>query len=342
MKAVILNQHGSSDVLQYVKDYPVPEIKNNEVLLKVGATSLNRIDTVVRRGYPGLTIPMPHILGGDMAGTVEKLGKNVEGFLKGDRVAVYPVALPDYRDPRYGEMEHLNDGWQFFGMQRQGAYCEYVAVPAENLFKIADSISFETAASLPIAGLTAYHAVNSVTEIKPDDYFFIWGGGGGLASFAIQLAKLKGATVIATVGNDDKIKKVKEFGADYVFNHHSQDIPALVKEITPSGVNVVVDYVGPATFDRSFSMLRKNGTIIFCGIITGLETKLSIHQTYFRHLNLRGIYLGSKPEFAAFLKLIGEGQIKSNIHKVFDLRDAAEAHNLLESGNYTGKIVLKV
>ena len=342
MKAVIINEHGNSEVLNYVEDFPKPVIKANEVLIKVGATSLNRIDTVVRKGYPGLKIPMPHILGGDIAGTIVQTGKNVEGFLKGDRVVVYPVALPEYRDAGYGEMEHLNEGWHFFGMQRNGAYCEYIAVPAENIFKLSDNISFETAASLPIAGLTAYHAVNSVMDLKPGDFFFIWGGGGGLASYAIQMAKLKGATVIATVGKESKKEAVLGFGADYVFNHYNDDVPALVREIAPMGVNLLIDYVGPATFDRSFSMLRKNGHLVFCGILTGTETKLSIHQTYFRHLNLRGIYLGSKPEFASFLKLVGEEKVKSNIFKTFDLKDAAKAHQLLESGEFTGKIVLRI
>ncbi len=342
MKAVVINKHGGSDVLEYVEDFPNPEIKPNEVLIKVGAISLNRIDTVVRKGYPGLQVPKPHIIGGDAAGTIVELGSNVSDFSVGDRVVVYPVYLPEIRDPHYGDMEHLNDGWQFFGLQRKGTYCEYLAVPSENLFKISDNVTFETAASTPIAGLTAYHAIYSVTEIKPGDFFFIWGGGGGLASYAIQLAKLKGATVIATVGNNDKKQKVLEFGADYVFNHYTDDVPALVKEIAQKGIDVIIDYVGPATFDRSFSMIRKNGTIIFCGIITGTETKLSLHQAYFRHLNLRGIYLGSKPEFNAFLKLVDDGLVKSHIFKVFDLKDAADAHNLLDSGDYTGKIVLKV
>lgn len=342
MKAVIINKHGGSEVLEYVEDFPKPIIKPNEVLIKIGATSLNRIDTVVRKGYPGLQVQMPHIIGGDAAGTVVELGSNVSDFSLGDRVVVYPVCLPEVRDPHYGDMEHLNDGWQFFGLQRSGTYCEYVAVPSENLFILQDNVTFETAASMPIAGLTAYHAVNSVTELKKDDFFFVWGGGGGLASYAIQIAKLKGAKVIATIGNDDKKQSVLDFGADYVFNHNTDDILALVKEIAPKGVDLIIDYVGPATFDKSFSMLRKNGTIVFCGILTGTETKLSIHQTYFRHLNLRGIYLGSKSEFKAFLDLVENESIKSNIFKVFDLKDVAEAHKLFESGEYVGKIVLKV
>jgi NADPH:quinone reductase-like Zn-dependent oxidoreductase len=342
MKAIIINNHGGKEVLEYVTDFPMPEIKENEVLLKVGATSLNRIDTVVRKGYPGLSIPMPHILGGDIAGTVQKIGSNVTGFDSGDRVVVYPVYLPEIRDEKYENLEHLNDGWQFFGMQRKGAYCEYIAVPAENLFKISDNLSFEQAASIPIAGLTAYHGVNGIVELNSGDFFFIWGGGGGLATFAIQLAKLKGATVIATVGKDEKKQTVLDLGADYVFNHYTDDIVSEVKKITPKGLDVIIDYVGPATFDRSFSMLRKNGHIIFCGIITGTETKLSIHQTYFRHLNLHGIYLGSKNEFSEFLDLINSGKVVPKIHQIFDLKAAEKAHSLLESGEYIGKIVLKI
>lgn len=342
MKAIIINKHGGKDVLEYVTDMPIPTIKVNEVLVKVGATSLNRIDTVVRNGYPGLNIPLPHILGGDIAGTITELGANVNGFNINDRVVVYPVYLPEIRDDKYENLEHLNDGWHFFGMQRKGAYCEYIAVPAENLFKLSEDVSFEEAAALPIAGLTAYHAVNGIVELKKGDFFFIWGGSGGLASFAIQMAKLKGATVIATVGKNEKKQAVCEFGADYVFNHYEDDIVSEIKKIAPKGLDVIIDYVGPATFDRSFAMLRKNGHIIFCGIISGTETKLSIHQTYFRHLNLHGIYLGSKNEFAEFLNLVNLGKIKAKIHKIFSLKDAKKAHDLLESGDYSGKIVLKI
>ena len=342
MKAVIIDEHGSKDVLKYVEDFAKPEIRENEVLLRVGATSLNRIDTVVRKGYPGLQIPMPHILGGDIAGTIVEMGPNVEGFSIGDRVVVYPVYLPDIRDEKYEGMEQLNDGWQFFGMQRKGAYCEFIAIPAENLYKLDDNVTFETAASMPISGLTAYHAVYGVANIKPGDFFFIWGGSGGLASYAIQMAKLRGAVVIATVGDDSKKQYVYDIGADYVFNHYNDDLPSEVKKIAPKGLDVIIDYVGPDTFDRSFAMLRKNGHIIFCGILTGTETKLSIHQTYFRHLNLHGIYLGSKSEFESFLKLVSDGKVKSNIFKIFDLKNAVEAHELFESGKFSGKIVLKV
>jgi NADPH:quinone reductase-like Zn-dependent oxidoreductase len=342
MKAVIINEHGSADVLQYTEDFPTPTPADNEVLLKVHAVSLNRVDTVVRKGYPGQTIPMPHILGGDMAGVVEQAAKNSDKFKVGDRVVVYPIKLPEERDPHYGENTFLNDGWQFFGMQRHGAYAEYIAVPEENLVKISDNVSFEEAAALPIAGLTAYHAIFGTVDLKPDDVFFIWGGSGGLGTFAVQLAKQKGAKVIATVGKNYKKSVLESLGADLVLNHHEDDVVAETRKFAPKGVDLLIDYVGPATFDKSFSLVRKNGTIIACGMLTGMEVKLHYQQFYFRHLNLRGIFLGPMNEFVEFVEMKNQGQIKSHIHQVFDLKDAADAHRLLESGNYVGKIVLKI
>jgi NADPH:quinone reductase-like Zn-dependent oxidoreductase len=342
MKAIIINKHGDTDVLQYVEDFPMPEIKEKEVLVRIHSTSLNRVDVTVRKGYPGLNIPMPHILGGDIAGEIAALGNNVDDFAIGDRVVVYPVYLPEIRDEHYGENEFLNDGWSFFGMQRNGSYCEYLAVPTENLFKIPENLDYASAASLPIAGLTAYHAVNRVGEFREDDVFFIWGGSGGLGTFAIQLAKAKGAKVITTAGKNYKKQELLDLGADYVFNHFEDNVPAEIRKIAPKGVDYLIDYVGPATFDKSFSMLRKNGTLIFCGMLTGMEVKLNIQQTYFRHINIHGIYLGNKHDFFHLINLAAEGKIKPVIKNQFNLSEASKAHKLMESGNYIGKIILNV
>ena len=342
MKATIINKHGDTDVLQYVEDFPVQEIKDNEVLVKIHSTSLNRVDVTVRKGYPGLNLPMPHILGGDIAGEIASMGKNVNDFDLGDRVVVYPVYLPEIRDGHYGEDEFLNDGWQFFGMQRNGSYCEYLAVPSENLLKLPENLDYASAASLPIAGLTAYHAVNRIGEFPENAIFFVWGGSGGLGTYAIQLAKAKGAKVITTAGKNSKKQTLLDLGADYVFNHFEDNVPAEVKKIAPKGVDILIDYVGPATFEKSFSMLRKNGNLLFCGMLTGMEVKLNIQQTYFRHLNIHGIYLGNKHDFFNLVNLAAEGKIKSVINSQFDLKDASKAHQLMESGNYIGKIVLNV
>ncbi len=340
MKAVYFDEHGSAEVLKYTEDFPTPQPTDGDVLIKIHAVSLNRVDTVVRRGYPGQTIPLPHILGGDIAGEV--VTPVSSKFETGARVVVYPIKLPKVRDPHYGDYEFLNDGWQFFGMQRHGGYAEYICVPEENLVHIADNVSFEEAAALPIAGLTAYHAIFGTVKLHKNDNFFIWGGSGGLGTYAVQLAKMKGAKVIATVGQNEKKQTIYNLGADLVLNHHEDDILAQVREFAPKGIDLLIDYVGPATFDKSFAMLRKNGTIVACGMLSGMEVKLHYQQFYFRHLNLRGIFLGPKNEFEEFVQLKNENKINSHIYKAFDLEDASEAHKLLESGNYVGKLVLKV
>ncbi len=342
MKAVIINEHGSSDVLKYIENYDEPKYDENSVLINIKNTSLNRIDTVIRKGYPMLKLSFPHIIGGDIAGIVAGVGSNVKDISIGERVVGYPILLPPSRDEKFGDDTFLNDGWQFFGMMRNGSYAEYISVPAENVVKIPDSLSFEDAASLPIAGITAHHAVHKVGQIKSGDTFFLWGGASGLGTFAIQLAKKAGAKVIATVGKNNKKDALLGLGADYVFNHYEDDVVAEVKKIYPKGIDSVLDFVGPATFDKSFAMVRKAGKIMFCGMMTGMEVKLNIQQTYFRHLSLLGLYLGSIAEFKDLIKLAADGTIKPHIHETFELKDASKAHNLLESGDCTGKIVLSI
>jgi len=342
MKSVIINQNGGPEVLEFVENFPEPQIKNNEVLINIKATSLNRVDLTIRKGYPGLSLNFPHILGGDIAGVVVQLGENVKDIKINQRAVIYPVVLPEIRDPHYGENEYLNEGWQFFGMQRNGSYAEYIAVPAENVISIPDNLSYEDAAAIPIAGLTAYHSIFYNSVLDENKTFFIWGGASGLGTYAIQLAKMTGATVITTVGKDDKKEALYELGADYVFNHHKDNLVEEVKKIAPKGIDLLIDYVGPATFDKSFAMLRRGAKLVLCGMLTGLNVNLNIQQTYFRHINIQGIYLGNKQEFFRLVEYVAEGKIKSKVHSIFHLKEAQLAHKLMESGNYVGKIVLIV
>lgn len=341
MKAVILEQNGGPENLRFVENFPEPELQPNEVLVRIGATSLNRVDLHLRKGYPGLSLEFPHILGGDIAGTVEKVGDNVRHLTKGKRVVSYPIILPKNLNPKFNGLEQLNDGWKYYGMHTKGSYAEFVAVPEENLYVIADNVSFEEACTLPIAGLTAYHAINTVSGLNSNDIFFIWGGSSGLGSFAIQLAKNIGARVIATVGNKAKRDTVLSFGADYVFNHHEDDVVSEVRKLFSDGVDVVLDFVGPATFERSSALLRKGGRMLICGMLTGREVNFNIQQFYLRHLNISGLYLGSLQEFRNLVNLLNEGQIRPHIDQVFELKDADKAHRYMESGQHVGKIVLK-
>lgn len=342
MKAVILEQNGGPENLRFVENFPEPELQPDEVLVRIGATSLNRVDLHLRKGYPGLSLDLPHILGGDIAGTVAKVGDNVRYFTGGERVVSYPIVLPKSRNPKFNGFEQLNDGWKYYGMHIKGSYAEFVAVTEENLCTINDNISFEEACTLPISGLTAYHAVNTVANLNSNDIFFIWGGSSGLGSFAIQLAKNIGAKVIATIGNEVKRSRVLSFGADYVFNHYEDDIVSEVRKLFPDGVDVVLDFVGPATFEKSLALLRKNGKMLICGMLTGREVIFNIQQFYLKHLNIFGLYLGSLEEFHNLVNLLNEGRIHPHIDRIFDLKNAGEAHSYMESGQHIGKIILRV
>lgn len=342
MKAVILNENGGPDKLIYTEDFPVPELKPDEVLVKIKATTINRADLVIRTGYPGLSLNFPHILGGDIAGVVEKAGSDVKNFKTGERVVSWSLVA-------CGECEWCKRGrgglcfnWQYFGMHRRGSYAEYAAVPESSLIKLPENISFEDAACLPVAGLTAYHALGKVGNLKKDETFFIWGGASGLGMMAIQIAKNIGAKVFATAGTDEKIKRLKDLGVDHIFNHRTEeDIPEKVLALTDKrGIDAVLDYIGPATHSKSFQMVKKGGRILWCGIMTGREATVSIHQTYLRHISLLGLYLGEKEELAGLVDLVSQGKVKPFIGETLSLKDAAKGHQLIGEGKVTGKIIL--
>lgn len=342
MKAVILKENGGLDKLIYKTDFPIPKLKDNEVLVNIKATSINRADLVIRNGYPGLNLTFPHILGGDITGIIAETGSTVKDFKTGDRVVSWSLAVEaDDEWVRRGKAS-LSPSWQYFGMHRSGSYAEYVNVPESSLIKLPENVSFEEAACLPVAGLTAYHAVKTVGDLKKDDTMFIWGGTSGLGIIAIQLAKSKGAKVFATAGFENKIEHLKNMGVDHIFNHRADtNIDDEVLKITGGhGIDVVLDYVGPAAFPKNFKMVKKGGKILFCGILTGREAMVSLHQTYLRHISLLGLYLGEKYELESLVKLVSEGKVKPHIGAKLDLKDAADGHKMMAEGKVIGKIVL--
>lgn len=344
MKAIIINENGETEKLIYREDFPVPEAGPNDVLVNVKATTVNRADLVIRGGYPGLCLKFPHILGGDIAGVVEKTGSSVKGFAKGDRVAAWSIVSEADDDWSRKGKAGQSPAWQYFGMHRAGSYAEFTAVPGSSLIKLPDSVSFEDAACLPVAGLTAYHAVKTVGDLQKGDTFFIWGGTSGLGIIAIQLAKSIGAEVFATAGYPHKMDYLEKAGADHIFNH--RDGSAVEDEVLKisggKGIDVVLDYVGPEAFPKNFKMVKKGGKILFCGILTGREATVSLHQTYLRHISLLGLYLGEKRELEELIKLVSLGKVKPHIGAVMELKDAAKAHEMIVKGEVIGKVVMKI
>ena len=342
MRAITIPEHGGREVLTYVTDFPTPVPGPGEVLVKVAATGLNHVDLVVRRGYPGISIPLPHIPGGDIAGVVDELGDGVTGVKAGTRAVVYPLVA-------CGECPLCNEGkpnlclnWKYFGLHLKGGYAEYVVVPAHNVIPLPDGVSFEEAAAIPVAGLTAFHALKTVGNLQPGQTFFMWGGAGGLGTIAIQIAKQLGATVLATGSMPGRLELMKSLGADVVFNRLTDDVAAGVRKVAPAGMDLIIDFVGPETFPTSFDLLKKGGQMLLCGIITGREATVSLHLTYLRHLSIKGLYLGTKEEMVELVDWVAQKKVKPILTNTLSLADAAEAQRMLEAGEVIGKLVLRV
>ncbi|MCH8288618.1 MAG: zinc-binding dehydrogenase [Candidatus Marinimicrobia bacterium] len=341
MKAITIPKHGGIEVLTIVNDYPTPSAGEGEVLVKIEATGLNRVDILVRQGYPGIEIELPHIPGGDIAGTVAETGSGVDSVDSSARVLVYPLVSCGECLLCLEGKRNLCLNWKYIGMHLKGGYAEYAVVPADNIVPIPDSVSYEDAIACSIAGLTAYHGIKTVGELKEGQSFFIWGGAGGLGTLAIQIAKHLGATVYATANSEEKLKIMRELGVDYAFNRLEDDVPAQIRKTAPAGLDLIMDYVGPETFTTSWELLKKGGTMLLCGILTGRETNLNIQFTYLRHLSIKGTNLGTMEEMKELLVLVANGKLKPYIGGTFPLEDAAKAQEMMEENRHIGKLILK-
>ncbi len=340
MKAIVLHGHGDIDQLKY-EQLPDPTPAPDEALVRIKATSVNRIDFFVRGGYPNFQFDFPHVPGADIAGVVEEVGPEVRQFKKGDRVLAWPLVACGDCEACRKDRRGLCLNWQYFGMHRKGSYADYVNVPEASLLPLPDDVSFKEAAALPVAGLTAFHALDSVGQLKKGETALLWGGSGGLGTFAVQIAKELGARVVTTVGRDAKRAALEGLGAGLVLNHHTDDVAAAVREYTDgAGVDLVLDAVGAQTFPVGFELLKKGGRLLLCGKLTGMDVSLSLHLTYLRHVSIHGLYLGERDELATLLDWVRAGRVKPVIDQTFALKDAPEAQRRMAAGEQLGKLVL--
>lgn len=342
MRAVIIPRTGGAEVLSTVRDFPDPVPAENEVVVQVAATSVNQMDLLVRNGYPGGAIPLPHVPGGDVAGTVLQVGAQVSSIAVGERVVVYPVLSCGHCSLCRAGKRNLCTSWRTLGIHHHGGYGERVAVPAENLVKLPAGMTFEQAATLPVAGLTAYHAVAAVGRLEKDELIVVWGAGGGLGSMAVQVAKHLGGRVIAIAGTANHRAVLQRLGVDVIVDRTAVSIVERVREVAPEGVDLVLDTIGGETFGRSLEMLKNGGRLVTCGIIGGRDTALNIHMVYFHHLSIHGVFLGAIEGMRAVVDLVAEGTISPLIDSVLPLEQAADGQRMLEAGNQNGKIVLRI
>ena len=342
MKAIVFQQHGAPDVLKYT-GAPDPTIRPNDVLVRVKACALNHLDLWVRRGIPGVPIPLPHIPGSDVSGEIAQIGADVTTVRVGQKVVLAPgvtcgkcaacVAGQDNRCRQFINLGYMIDG----------GCAEFVRAPEVNCLPYPENLSFEEAASIPLVFQTAWHMLLARAELQPGEDVLILGAGSGVGSAAIQIAKFFGARVIATAGTDEKLQKAKQLGADHLINHKTQKIRDEVRRITSKrGVDVVFEHVGTATWDDSFASLALGGRLVTCGATTGYDAKVDLRFLFSRQLSLLGSYMGTKSELHSVMRLVASGRFKPIVDRIFPLGACAEAHSYLESSSQFGKVVLTV
>ena len=339
MRAVVLREFGGPEVLR-VSEFETPKPGPGEVLVKVKAVGVNRLDVWIRSGK--YRISPPHIPGTDIAGVVEEVGDGVGNVAVGDRVVIYPLENCGACEYCMRGEESMCINSRLLGRHMNGGYAEYVKVRADMAFKIPDNVGFREAAATPVNFLTSWHMLFNRARIGPGDRILVVGGGSGIGYAAIELAKLVGATVIATVGDDWKVGKAESIGADYVINRRKEDIHEAVMRITGGeGVDIVFEHAGKDVWPTAIKVLKRGGTLVFAGATSGDEVKVSIRQLYWNQLNLHGSFLGNRSEFRKILRLLAEGRIRPVIDSVYSLEDASEAHRRMEASKHFGKIVLE-
>jgi NADPH:quinone reductase-like Zn-dependent oxidoreductase len=340
MKAVIFKQHGGPDVLEYA-DVPEPAIKSDEVLVEVKACALNHLDVWTRGGLPGVEIPLPHILGSDIAGVVREVGDLVSWVRGGDEVLLHPGVSCGHCGECLGGRDNLCCDYDILGYRRNGGYAELVAAPAVNVIPKPQNLSWEEAAALPLVTVTAWHMLVTRAAVQPGEDVLIHAAGSGVGSMGIQIAKLRGARVIATASSEEKLSKAKELGADEVVNYSSEDWPKEVKGLTNRrGVDVVFEHTGAATWAGSVASLKTGGRLVTCGATSGFAAQTDLRQVFYRHLTILGSFMGSKSELLEAMKFVESGKIRAVVDQTLPLREAQRAQELMKDRLQFGKLVL--
>ena len=344
MKAVYMTEHGGTEVLQY-GDMPEPVIGPNDVKVRVRAASLNRLDIYTRAGVRGTrrrNFNSPHILGGDAAGEIVEVGPEVRGKEVGQRVLVNPrMTCNQCRWCASGEDEFCESSGML-GSSRSGSYAEYVGVPSTSAVPIPDELSFEEAATLPTVYLPSWTILVRKGALKSWETALVLSASAGVGTAGIQVAKnVIGSTVITTTSTDEKAAQASELGADHVINYSNEDIAERVREITNGrGVDVVLDHVGADFWPAATRSLAMGGRYGICGVTTGYRAELQMGAMFTRYQTVFGVFMGRKEDMRQIVQMAGRGTIRGIIHQTFPLEEAAKAHEVMESLNFFGKLVL--
>ena len=343
MKAAVFREY-NKDPTKVVKieDIDVPKIKANEVLIKVESASYNYNDLWAIWGEPVKT-PLPHISGSDVAGTVVEIGEDVSKFKVGDRVVSHSnMSCRICEQCTAGREYDCKDRniWGFQTGPLWGGFAQYTHLPEVNVAKLPENVSFEDAAAISMVGMTAWHMLVGRARIIPGQTVLIMGGTSGVGMAGIQIAKLYNCNVIATAGNQQKMDKCLELGADNVVNHREADWNKKVREITKKeGVDVVFEHIGKNVFPQEVGLLKMGGTLVATGATTGYDSTLDLRFLFFKGTNLLGSTQGTKAELEQVVYWTSKNKIKPLIATTLPFSNMVEGHVMMAGAEQIGKIL---
>jgi NADPH:quinone reductase-like Zn-dependent oxidoreductase len=341
MKAIQLTSHGAPGQWRFANDVPDPVAGAGEVVVRVRACGLNRLDLWMEEGKLPITVPLPRIPGGEIAGEVLELGPGVTDWKLGEAVAVQSNLF-------CGECEFCARGEEsicikgkLLGVERDGGFAEKVAVPASALVRMPQGVDFVASASLTLAGSTAMHMLTQRAPVHQGDWVLVIAGASGVGSAAIQIARELGAYVIATGSTDAKRQFALERGAGHVVDSSTDDWPAEVRKITGKrGVDIVVEHVGGETLNRCFTCLARGGAVVTCGATAGRDVSLSLWPLFVKEHRLIGSYGRSRKDISATLKWLAAGKLKPAVFQTFPLAETPAAYEILRNRTVIGKAVI--
>jgi alcohol dehydrogenase len=335
MKAAVIHEHGGPGSIAVDNDFPDPKPEADDVVIKVGATSLNYHDIFTRRGMPGIKVPMPCIMGLDFAGEIVEVGANVKDWKVGQRVLIDPV-------DRVGAGGLMGEMWH-------GGLAEYCKVPTHHLVALPDSVSFEQAACLPVAYGTAYRMMHTIGEVQKGEKVLILGASGGVGTCAVLLAKARGCEVIACASSQSKLDRLADLGADHGINYVEEEFHKWVwnkfgkphRRKWEMGVDVVVNFTGGDTWVPSLKVLHRGGRILTCGATAGFDPKEDLRFIWSYELKVLGANGWLRPELEALIDMVATGELKPIIDKELPLEEVNEAFRLIEDREVFGKVIVK-
>jgi NADPH:quinone reductase-like Zn-dependent oxidoreductase len=325
------------------EELPLVSPGRGEVMVRVRACALNRLDLWVRNGVEGHTFPLPLIPGSEISGIVEQTSEEVDDYVVGDPVLIAPGLSCGICEKCLGDQDMLCKHYGILGETRNGGYAEFVAVPRRNILPHPKGLTFIESAAIPLTFLTAWHMLVSRAALQHED-ILIHAAGSGVSSAAIQIARVLGAKrIIVTAGSDTKLQAATKLGATHAINYQKTNFVEDVRDIVgKKGVEVVVDHVGGKTFEKSLNLLAWGGRIVLCGATSDAAVKLNLRPVFFKSLSILGSTMGSLQELRQVLELFDSGDLRPTVDRTFPLIEAPAAQKFLESRQQFGKVVLTV